>query len=297
MVGIIGIGASEYGARAAAHYYRTIGVRAFSISASEIITTKTSEADFYLVISESGRSSEVLRAVAILKSENNITASKMALITNFPDSPLGSQIPNILPLNCGEDSAVYTIGFTATLQALGIIGEYWSGTKSDWSKLSTQVAEVITKFKPIAQTLVPVFDDLALVDVIGTGIAIASAGEGALLLREAAHLRTAFHETYNYLHGPMEPLESNVGAIVIGSGREIELATYLTGLKCPVLLLTQNKVSIDSATTYPLPIGENPMTSAIFEIVGVQLVAYHLAKSRGLKVDGFRYKQEDTKIV
>lgn len=291
VVGIVGIGASEYAARSAAFYYRSLGIRAFSIASSELMMTQSDEADFYLVVSESGRSSETLRAVA------HLDKSKCALITNLPESPLGKEIPTILPLGCGEDSAVYTIGYTATLQALGLIGEYWSGSSSDWSGMGDQVARIITGFGPIAESLITIFDPLAVIDVVGAGLSIASAGEGALILREAARLRTTFHETFNYLHGPMEPLESNMGAIIVGSGRELELAKYVSELKCPVLLLTQEKFTAPHLIAFQLPRMANPLSTPIFEIVAIQLIAYSFAKNRSLKVDGFRYKQSDIKIV
>ena len=53
------------------------------------------------------------------------------------------------------------------------------------------------------------------------------------MLRESARVLTAGHETYNYLHGPMEPLDPQTACLVIGDGREIRLAQDVSALGCP----------------------------------------------------------------
>ncbi len=74
--------------------------------------------------------------------------------------------------------------------------------------------------------------------MVATGTSSATAGEGALMMRESARLHTASHETFNYLHGPMEALDAEAAAVVIGGGRELRLARELAGLGCPTLLVT-----------------------------------------------------------
>jgi fructoselysine-6-P-deglycase FrlB-like protein len=139
--------------------------------------------------------------------------------------------------------------------------------------------------------------DARIVDVVAAGVSSATAGEGALLLRESARLHTAAHETRNYLHGPMEPLNPETACVVVGSGREVRLARDTAALGCPTLLLTTDEdVSSDDAlTVLRLPRAGSALASAVLEMLPLQLLALAVAGRRGLAVEGFRYQQDDTK--
>ena len=77
------------------------------------------------------------------------------------------------------------------------------------------------------------------VDVITGAQSLASVGEGGLLLAGGARLFTSAHETRDYLHGPIRALEpGRVGCVVIGDGREVELAATTSLQGCPTLLVT-----------------------------------------------------------
>ena len=148
-----------------------------------------------------------------------------------------------------------------------------------------------------AERLAALLDDARVVDVVASGVSAATVGEGALLLRESARLVTAAHETRNYLHGPMEPLGPSIACLVIGDDREIRLARDAAALGCPTVLVTTDPevVSEGPLTVLRLPPAGSPLARAVLEILPLQLVAWAVARRRGLSVDGFRYQQEDTK--
>jgi glucosamine 6-phosphate synthetase-like amidotransferase/phosphosugar isomerase protein len=134
--------------------------------------------------------------------------------------------------------------------------------------------------------------------VVASGTSSATSGEGALMLREAARLHTAGQETYNYLHGPMEPLDAQTACIVVGDGRELRLARETSELGCPTLLVTsRDDVSSAGALhVLRLPVAPSPMARAVLEILPIQQLAWAVARRRGLAVDGFRYHQDDIKL-
>jgi fructoselysine-6-P-deglycase FrlB-like protein len=142
-------------------------------------------------------------------------------------------------------------------------------------------------------------DAARLVDVVGSAAAAATVGEGALLLRESARLLTAAHETRTYLHGPMEPLDGETVCLVVGDGRELRLARDTAALGCPTLLLTTDGevASAGPLTVLRLPRAGTPLGRAVLDILPVQLLAWAVARRRGLPVDGFRHRQEDTKAA
>lgn len=291
VVALVGIGASEHVARSAAPVWRSLGIRTFAVSATELLGAPHPVADVVVAMSESGRSTETVEAVKGI-------AGRRVAITNFVDSPLAAVVDEVVPLESGPDSPVYTTGYTATIQAIGLLGEHWAGRRTDWSSVPDQAARVLDGARPIVESVADQFDHARIIDVVGSGASLTTAGEGALLLREAARAFTAAHETRNYLHGPMEPLDPSVCCIAVGAGREIRLAREVSALGCTTLLVTTDDgVDPDERlTVIRLPDPESPLARAVLEILPLQLLGWSLASRRGLKADGFRYEQDDTKL-
>lgn len=291
VVALVGIGASEHVARSAAPIWRALGIRAFALSATELLDAGRPVADVVVAMSESGRSAETVAAL-------ERTTGRRVAITNFPDSPLGAMVDEVVPLGSGPDSPVYTTGYTATIQAIGLLGEHWAAADSDWSALPDQAAQVIGAARPVVETVVERFDRARIIDVVGSGASLTTAGEGALLLREAARALTAAHETHNYLHGPMEPLDPSVCCVVVGAGREVRLAREVSGLGCTTLLVTTDSgVGADEhLVPIRLPEPASALARTVLEILPLQLLGWSLASRRGLRADGFRYEQDDIKL-
>jgi fructoselysine-6-P-deglycase FrlB-like protein len=290
LVALVGIGASEHIARSAAVTWRAAGIRAVAVSASELMGGAGSFADVYVALSESGRSAETVAALS------HLTARRVG-VTNDPASPLADVVDEVVPLASGPDSPIYTTGYTATLQAVGLLGDHWGRTATDWSFLPGQASEVLDVCGSVVKEVRQRFDEARIVDVVGSGTSTATAGEGALVLREAARMHTAAHETYNYLHGPMEPLDEHAACLVVGDGRELRLASDVAGIGCATLLLTTRQVEpTENLSVVQLPTATSSLGQAVLQILPVQALAWELASGRGLGVDGFRYRQDDTKL-
>jgi len=292
VIALVGIGASEHAAAGAAPVWRDQGLRAFAVSASQLLKTTMPVADLYVGLSESGRSAETVAALGQLQGTRRVG------LTNFSDSPLVAVVDEALCLDSGPDSPIYTTGYTATLQALGLLGEHWSGQGTNWSELPEMAATVLAHAVPVVADLTSVLAGARVVDIVATGASSTTAGEGALMLRESARLLTASHETYNYLHGPMEPLDAQTACVIIGDGRELRLARDTSELGCPTLLITTRSdiTSSKTLTVLTLPRASSPLAQAVLEILPLQQLAWAVASDRGLAVDGFRYHQDDTKL-
>ena len=292
VIALVGIGASEHVARSAAPVWREAGLRAFAVPAAELQHESRPVADVHVGLSESGRSAETVAAL------RRLSGGRRVGVTNVAESPLAELVDDVLCLDSGPDSPVYTTGYTATLQAVGMLGEHWSGTRTDWSALPELAATVLADSADVVEELRDVLDHARLVDVVASGPSSATSGEGALMLRESARLHTAAHETYNYLHGPMEPLDPSTACVVVGDGREVRLAQDTSALGCPTLLITgrDDVRSSGALRVLTLPRTASPLARAALEILPLQLLGWSVASHRGLAVDGFRYHQDDTKL-
>jgi len=291
LVALVGIGASEHIARSTASAWRAAGLRAVALSSAELLDAGAAVGDVHVALSESGRSAETVGALSAVDG-------RRVGVTNVAESPLAQVVEDLLLLDSGPDTPVYTTGYTATLQAMGMLGEHWTGKDADWSDLPTQVSSVLAESADVVDSIVDRFDSARIIDVVASGTGAATAGEGALLLRESARAHTAAHETYGYLHGPMEPLDSSTACIIAGHGREVQLARDVSRIGCPTLLLTTNEYveSSENLHVFRLPAVASPLALAVLEILPVQVLAWRLAHGRGLAVDGFRYRQDDTKL-
>ncbi|MFF0267071.1 SIS domain-containing protein [Kribbella sp. NPDC004536] len=288
--GVVSMGASTHAGNALVFRLAGAGRRAVNLAGSDFgALARSRPADSYLFVSEGGRSRETIEAADLVPA-----GAKLGL-TNVPDGPLAEHVDAVVALEAGEDSRVYTVGYTTTLQALGLLADALTGQDDgdDWHRLPGLVARTLEQ---PAAAAAEVLATAGSIDVVGAAGAYAAAAESALLLRESTRICTSTYETYQYLHGPMEPLTSSNACLLIGDGREISLARYLAGAGIPTVLVTAAAVAAEpNLIVMPVP-QASIMSRAVLEILPVQLVAGEMARLRGLGIDGFLHHQDDTKV-
>jgi glutamine---fructose-6-phosphate transaminase (isomerizing) len=295
VLAVASMGASTHAGHALVDCLRRNGRRAFNLDASSImmLADAVDLADSYVFVSEGGRSRETVDAAS------RVQPGRRLGLTNQPDSPFGEVIDVVVDLGHGPDSPVYTVGYTATLQAFGLLAEElcheYGG--EDWKSLPGQVEETLSTCAPVIAGIASGAASLSSVDFVGCGASLSSAAEGALLLRESTRMATAAFETYQYLHGPMESLDVDCGCIIFGNEREVQLAGYLAERGVFTLLVTSAEVQ-PQASLRVVQIPEvGPISRTILEILPVQLLAGELARLRGLEIKDFLYHQDDSKIA
>ncbi len=194
--------------------------------------------DAVVAVSERGTSAETVEALQAVELPRLV-------VTDGLGSPLARLADAVVPLGLLEDSPVYTLGFTGTLQALGLLAAALGGEPAGrtWDALPHLVETTLETAVEAVAALVDRIGTPRGVDFVGSGPHLAAALEGSLLLREASRLPTSCHSTHQYLHGPMEPLDERQLAVVIGDGREIALAFDIAATGAQVLLVTTARVT------------------------------------------------------
>ena len=286
-----GMGASTHAATGFAACLRRAGLPAMAVSASDLgdgIPRALGEA--FLAISQSGRSRETVAALADVPPG---TAERYAL-TNDTSSPLAAAADAVLPLGCGDDSAVSTLSYTATLQALGLLADRMVGAASaDWDALPDLVAAALrADVAPLADALA----GASHVDVVASGPRVATAGAVALLLREAAHVPAAGFATREYLHGPLETVAPGRMVLLFGAGRELPLAVDVARYGATVVLVTgtDDVPAHAGLTVLRLP-AAGGLATCVLDVVPVQLAAHAVAERSGRNIE-LRYMPADTKL-
>jgi fructoselysine-6-P-deglycase FrlB-like protein len=286
----LAIGASLAAAAPAVWDLRSRGIDSWRAAAGDHPLPFATSGRPVVVISQSGRSTETLAAL------ESIPADLRYAVVNQVPSPIADAASHVLSLGRIPDSYASTIGYTATVAALGMIGDVWDGGSVDagWAELPELFRRVEQSVLPREQELAELFRDAPYADFVGTGPAIGSAEAGALLLREVARVPTTAMSTRQYLHGQMESAGSGVH-VLFGDGRELETARTLAGAGHRVLLLTSLDVREAGVTTVTLPATPSAQR-AVLEALVMQVLAHGVAALRGVEIEEFVFHNADTKV-
>ena len=236
-VAVVAMGASSHSGEALTAALAQVGLRAVNITASDLALSAEGfqPGDHYLVVSESGQSPEPIRAAA------GFTPGRRIGITNDPGAPLSSAVDVILPLGGWPDSRVYTSGFTGTLLAYAaLIRHQCPGADvTDPATIPDVVASTLDGYGAYADQAAGLLEKVQAVDFVARGISRTAATEGALVMREGVRLHAAAYDTYQYIHGPMEPLTADSGLVVFGDDRELPMIDMVLDRGTKVVLLTR----------------------------------------------------------
>ncbi|WP_336660299.1 SIS domain-containing protein [Leucobacter sp. USHLN153] len=298
-VAVLAMGASSNSGHALVAALAQQGVRGVNLTASEVAAYPTNfePGDHYLVVSESGRSPEPIEAA------RGRGAGRRIAITNFPDAAISEVSDYSIGYGGIDDSPVYTSGYLSTLMSYSAIMQA-VGLQADLdvSGAPQLVADLLTYHQEHVETLAPIFDGLAAVDIIGRGLGISSATQGALMLREAVRLPATGWETYQFVHGPHEVIDTKNMLITIGDGRELDVVLQMADAGARVLVITgagDDKVAAlahENVSVVRVQHTAVGLTRVLEETVILQLIVDAVARRQGIPVEGTRYQQDDTKL-
>ena len=299
-IAVVAMGASSHSGEALTAALAQIGVRAVNITASdlELSAEGFQPGDHYLVVSESGQSPEPIRAAAAF------TQGRRIGITNDPSAPLSSVVDVILPLGGWPDSRVYTSGFTGTLLAYAALIRHQcpSGNVTDPATIPDVVASTLGGYGDVADAAATLLEKVQAIDFVARGVSRAAATEGALVVREGARLHAAAYDTYQYIHGPMEPLTADSGLIVFGDARELPMVDMVLDRGVKVVLLTSaetadiRRPNHENLLVVPAPDAFTGIARAVLETVFVQMLTLRLTARSGIDINEFLFEQPDTKL-
>jgi glucosamine--fructose-6-phosphate aminotransferase (isomerizing) len=277
-----GIGASWYALMPAVRSLQAAGRRAFAVRPGDVAA---GIADAYVFVSQSGRSAETLAAA------ERVAGAPVVAVSAAGDSPVAHAASAWLPLGDVPDTPLSTLGYTATLQALGMLSESLiHGRPGDeWGRVPEMVADVLARGPVLADLLT----GARVVDVVGAG----TAGAAALLLREALRLAASAEETRQYLHGPLEAVGEGFACIVFGAARERELAAAMASYGARAAVVGPGAGGAgEGVIAVELPAASD-LVAPILEILPVQLAVAHVAAARGHELAGLTRPQDDTKLA
>jgi len=251
-----------------------------------------------VAISQSGESVDALAAVNAASSAGMHTIG----VTNSPGSTLVKQTEFQLLARAGEEKAVTaTKSFTATLAAAyALVSELaradGSGTENydlERSLLgaSDQVRLTITSSEDQAKALASKFADKQMYFILGSGPNMPSALEGALKLKESCNVYAEGFATREFLHGPMQLVDSRTPVFLLQGPQEAEqvlqLAKSFLRFGAPTVIIKRKaadngEVGLEAIDVAP---GLEEVFSTLIYVIPLQLYAFYSALNRGLNPD------------
>lgn len=287
---IAGIGASHAAAATPVYALRAAGVQAYRSSCADVPDEGPALADTYVAVSQGGRSRETIQALLTVPEDRRVA------VVNDSDSPLADTAGTVIGLGDLVDSHMSSIGFSATVVALGLLVDRLTGRADDagWRGLARTAAAVVADADETLRAFGAEIARRGTVDVVATASDLTSAEQGALLFREGPGLPAMAMDTRSYLHGPMDCAGPATSHVLVGGAREGLLGEQLAEKDVPVLLITDEAVEAP-ATVIRIP--AMPATQRVLvEVALLQRLVQHTAEAAGKDVEARAFTRYDTKV-
>jgi len=260
-------------------------------------------------VTQSGETADTLAALAMEQQRRFSQLPKLQPrllgITNRPESTLAQMVPNIIDTHAGVEIGVAaTKTFVAQLMAFYCLALDLALRRQTVSpkglellitglrQLPAQIELILESLDPYIQELTHQFAETQDFIFVGRGINFPIALEGALKLKEISYIHAEGYPAGELKHGPIALLDAKVPVLAIampGSVYEKVLSNAQEAkARDSRLIGVTPKNDLEAAQTFdhllPVPAVEE-LLSPILTVIPLQLLAYHIAASRGLDVD------------
>ena len=254
-----------------------------------------------VAISQSGETTDTLAAVQAARS----FGAKVLAITNTKGSLITREADAVLLTQAGPEICVAsTKAFVAQVAVLDLLALALAGIRGiipdselreigrDLRRVPEKVEETLQMLGDRVEEAAGVFEEARCSLFLGRGISYPVAMEGALKLKEISYLPSEGYPAGEMKHGPIALVDEYCPVVaVLGEGivREKTLSnveeTVARGANVIAVAREEDRAARRLARVV-LPVPEAPEILAPFVCsVPLQLLAYHVAKDRGLDVD------------
>jgi fructoselysine-6-P-deglycase FrlB-like protein len=288
----VGIGASHAAACAPVWTLRGRGIHSWRLDAGDYPLPFPVSLHPVVGVSQSGRSAETL---AVLDSVD--PALRYAVVNTTP-SPIEAVARVVVDIGNIPDSYASTVGYTATVAALGILADMWDGGSMDaaWYDMADVLSQTERLLAEPVRQLAGVFTQARSADFVGAGPSVGSAEAAALLFREVARIPATGMGTRQYLHGAMESAGDSVH-VLFGEAREAEVAATLAAAGHQVILVTSQDIA-PGPNLAALRLPERaPAQRVILEALAMQILVAAVAEQRAIEIEEFVFYNSDTKVT
>jgi glucosamine--fructose-6-phosphate aminotransferase (isomerizing) len=243
-------------------------------------------------LSQSGRTPDVVEYVARARAKGAFTVA----ITNDPGSDLAAQAEAVLPLGAGpERSVAATKTYLNQVAALALLAAHAAGQGPLLSNGLRGVVDLLGSLIPELERAVPPlalsFSYIGRMFVIGRGPEFATAREIALKLLETCRVAAEPLTATDLAHGPVAALDPLFPVWTIAAADEtlpavVEAAARVREAGATLVASGTAARSIEGAAyVLPIPTVQPTLLAPLLSVVPGQILAWALARAKGLDPD------------
>lgn len=252
------------------------------------------DGQFFLAVSQSGRSDDLVEMAASARRAGAVTAA----LVNVTDSPLAQTCDVVLPMAAGpEVSVAATKTVVASLSALLRLTALWAADRA----LDEALARLPERLE-LASGLdwspaLPDLREAASLVTIGRGPTLAIAREAALKLKETCHVHAEAFSGAEFMHGPVTLVGDEFPILLFRPNDEAGagLTELAASLRAKGAALYAAEPGAPEAGRLPVLPPDQPEADAVCAIQSFYGLAVRLAAARGLDVDRPRHLQKVTR--
>ncbi len=297
-----GMGSSLHAAYPAQAYLTAMGRRALIWETAELVHhhLKILTPDTLLVVvSQSGETAEVARLLEALPAKVSILA-----VTNMERSLLAKRADLMLPMMAGVQAAVSTKTYTCAVAVLmylafALEGQHHRPLSHALKRAVEAQEEILDRQDVLMRPTMQFFNHPPYVALLSRGADLASAYQGALMLKEVARLAAEPMSAAQFRHGPIEIVNPSHCYIMLirqtqptAQGQKtaalmLRLAEDIRSHRGRVLLLSDRAVedvtNMRLIQVEPIRLG----LGTLVDVVILQLLAHNYALDAGFEPGKF----------
>ena len=241
-------------------------------------------------ISQSGQSPDIIAVLEEGKRQGRPTLA----ITNDGTSPLAATADHVVELHAGpERSIAATKTYTAQLAVMALFAAFWSGDRDHLASIQSLPQALETTLQGASEIAQRVerYRYMDRCVIIGRGYNYATSFELALKLKELTYVMASSYSSADFRHGPIATVDNGLPVfLIMPAGATfndmLDLSAELREQGAELLVISESAQALALAKTM-LPVAASlpEWLSPITTIVPGQLLALHLALSKGLDPD------------
>jgi glucosamine--fructose-6-phosphate aminotransferase (isomerizing) len=252
-------------------------------------------------ISQSGESRDTVNAVKLARE----LGSRTVAITNLMGSQITREAESVLYTRCGLEVAVASSKtFTAQVALLSLIGLKLAQIRKTLPpaeiefildqlyELPTKIAQFLDGNHPVEE-IAQRFYDKPFFLYLGRHIGLPVALEGALKLKELSYIPTDAYSAGEMKHGPIALLDEGTPVVCVATDQNMIYDKVVSNIQETrargahvIAIATDGNEDIQHHADDVIYVPKTPaFLQAVLAVVPLQLLAYRIARLRGLNVD------------
>jgi glucosamine--fructose-6-phosphate aminotransferase (isomerizing) len=259
------------------------------------------ERDLVIGITQSGETADTLAAMRLARSKG----ARVLAVTNIMGSQATRDSDGVLYTRAGlEIGVAATKTFVAQVAAMYLFAlkladvhgslepDVQSTLITELHDMSHRVEELLERVSPAVEAMADHWKDSEFFLYLGRHVGLAVALEGALKLKEISYVPTDAYAAGEMKHGPIALLDENTPVVCVATDSPV-LDKVLSNVSevrargAHVLAVAtegNDEVAEHAEEVVTIP-RTDWMLQSLLAVIPLQLLAYHIARHRGLNVD------------